>query len=112
MMSKFLPILFLLPLTISCQDLQMPLQTGTLPTWIEESSGLELHDEYHYWTHNDGDGPLNLYQIDKYGNTTLTIEVMNTEVKDVEDMARDNKGNIYLGDFGNNKLERKKIEDH
>ncbi len=99
----------MIPLFFCAQDEQMPKKTGTLPAGIEESSGIEISGDGTFYTHNDGDGDLNLYKIDKYGSMEEFITIENVEVKDVEDIARDDKGNLYIGDFGNNKCERRKF---
>lgn len=81
-----------------------------LPPGIEESSGLETAGNDQFYTHNDGNGEINLYKLDKYGAMTEYITIENVKVKDIEDIARDRKGNLYLGDFGNNDCDRKKFK--
>ena len=109
MLRNILFLILFIPVSCISQEEAVPKKTGTLPAGIEESSGLEICDDETFYTHNDGDGELNLYKIDKYGNMTEYFTIENVKVKDVEDIARDQEGNLYLGDFGNNECERKKF---
>ncbi len=79
------------------------LQTVTsLPSQLAESSGLEVTDASTFWSHGDSGNPPALYQIDSNGNVLRTVSILNSSNADWEDLARDDEGNIYIGDFGNN----------
>lgn len=83
---------------------------GQLPLQINESSGLsKIEASNTFYTHNDGGGKTELYEIDTLGNILNTKTVPNTQNNDWEDLAADTKGNIYIGDFGNNSNNRKDL---
>lgn len=75
-----------------------------------EPSGLELAGDGTYlWTHDDSGGKNILYKTDFKGNTIDKVIIPNTSNIDWEDLAKDDKGNIYIGDFGNNSNKRKNL---
>lgn len=73
-----------------------------------ESSGLEIYGDSLLVTHNDSGGEGALFVIDLSGNIIdkITIDAKNY---DWEDITRDNKGNYYIGDFGNNLNRRRNL---
>lgn len=79
-----------------------------LPKEVHETSGLFFHNG-RLWTHNDSGGEPILYALD-----TMTFEVVqritlaDAKNKDWEDVCTDGK-NVFVGDFGNNKGNRKKL---
>lgn len=85
-------------------------KVGEFPSCIDESSGLiKAWQDNFYWTHNDGGGNPQLYMVDAKGWIFDTLEVPDAINVDWEDLAKDNKGNIYIGDFGNNNNKRKDL---
>ncbi len=76
---------------------------GQLPFQINESSGLApVFERNTFWTHNDGGGKTELFEIDSIGNLLSTLAIPNTKNIDWEDLAHDDRGHIFIGDFGNN----------
>lgn len=75
---------------------------STLPNAINETSGLAANGSNKIWTHNDSGGQNKLYEIDTMGNITRTLTILNANLVDWEEMAQDDQGNFYIGDFGNN----------
>ena len=74
-----------------------------MPTCINESSGLvKAWQENYYWTINDSGGNTELYMIGEQGRVFDTLLVNDSKNIDWEDLTKDDKGNIYVGDFGNN----------
>ncbi len=80
-----------------------------LPDILEEASGIVYANADSIWWHNDSGDTPTLYLTDKEG--TLKQQV-NLPVKHVdwEDLSYDDKGNIYIGDVGNNKNARKNLK--
>ena len=87
---------------------------------IHETSGL-VEWNNHLYTFNDN-SDLNLYQLDKNGKITTSIELSGIQNKDWEAIAQD-ETHFYLGDFGNNvsgnrtdlciyKIEKKSLFEH
>ncbi len=82
---------------------------GKLPKSIEESSGLILYNDTLFITHNDsGDKPI-LYFINLKGDLIHQITISNAINDDWEEITKDEQGNIYIGDFGNNLNKRKNL---
>jgi hypothetical protein len=80
-----------------------------LPSQVGESSGVEyLPEEKAYVTHNDAGNKPYLYVINEQGKLLLTIK-LKVPNADWEDLARDDKGNIYIADTGNNNNTRKQL---
>ena len=75
---------------------------------LKETSGLAYHNGF-IWSHNDsGAGPY-LYKTDhRSGKVIKQVKIDDVKSKDWEDMAIDDQY-IYVADFGNNDLKRKKL---
>ncbi len=82
-----------------------------MPREVNESSGLELGDEPGtFFTHNDAGNAPKIYKVDRTGKLLAAISIPGAENIDWEDITRDNAGNIYIGDVGNNSNKRKKFK--
>ena len=81
---------------------------ATLPSELDEGSGIEITDNT-LWSFNDNSGKERLYQFDHEGRLLkeLKIDVQKT---DWEDIAQDESGNLYLGEFGNNDNDRRDLK--
>lgn len=81
---------------------------GTLPQGIFETSGLIFHNG-RLVTHNDSGNAPELYELDAETlQITRTINVLNAENIDWEDIAQDSDF-IYIGDIGNNQGNRQDL---
>ena len=80
-----------------------------LPAILKESSGIELASNDTYWSHNDAGNKASIYNFDKQGQLLNTLKIKDTDNKDWEDLTKDQAGNLYIGDFGNNDNERKNL---
>lgn len=81
-----------------------------LPASLKESSGLQAYADDFIWTHNDSGNLPVLYQIDTTGKINNFKTITDASNFDWEDLAKDNLGNLYIGDFGNNKNTRKALQ--
>ena len=80
-----------------------------LPNTIKESSAL-IKIDGKLWTLNDSGGKAKLYQIsEKNGRIIKTITIKNAYNRDWEALAYD-KNHVYIGDFGNNKGNRRDLK--
>jgi hypothetical protein len=77
-----------------------------LPAIISESSGLVRTNKGTFWSHGDGGNAAELYEFDSTGNLLRTLKFSNATNIDWEDITRDDKGNLWLGDVGNNDSDR------
>ncbi len=102
MLKKNIPfLLFQIFICFKLTAQNISLETkGSLP--IAESSGIETVNHNTFWTHNDSGGQPELYEIDTLGNLLRTLSISNATNVDWEDITADDKGRIFIGDFGNN----------
>jgi len=78
---------------------------------ISESSGLVASRRHPgvFWTHNDsGDSPR-IFAIDRLGAKLAEYAVEGAQHVDWEDIAIDDAGELFLGDFGNNRNDRRDL---
>ena len=76
---------------------------------VPESSGLALTSDGTFWTHADGGNKPELYQVNAAGKLLETLAIPHASNLDWEDLARDEAGNLYIGDFGNNAHNRRNL---
>lgn len=80
-----------------------------LPKKLNENSGIAYYKDSTAWFVEDGGNQDEIYKIDFKGNIIKELEVKNAKNEDWEDLATDEFGNLYIGDFGNNQNERKNL---
>ncbi len=78
----------------------------SLPDAIKESSGIVVTGPNEIWSHNDSGNPNKLYCFDTTGALIRALEISNIANIDWEDLTRDDEGNIYIDDAGNNDNDR------
>ncbi len=88
-------------------DYSRPMQTGTMPVVIRESSGLAVsrRDPNILWTHNDSGGQSVLYAVDQYGRLLGTLRVNGIKNRDWEDLASfelDGRAWLLIAETGDN----------
>lgn len=77
---------------------------------IKECSGMvATAKDSTFWVHNDGGNKAELFEIDRKGKLLTTLPLPKAKNIDWEEITRDEKGNIYVGDFGNNANDRKDL---
>jgi hypothetical protein len=78
---------------------------------VDESSGLAKAYKYEgiYWTVNDSGDTARVFGVDTTGKVKMTLN-FKAEVRDVEAVAVDRDGTIYVADIGDNKANRDMIE--
>lgn len=101
--------LFLFVLTATCQ--KQDVKTGiSLPSVLEEVSGNEKPlNSKDIWMHNDSGGSARIFCVNDKGQLLKTI-YLDADNEDWEDITSDPQGNLYIGDFGNNRNKRKDLE--
>ncbi|MXN89895.1 hypothetical protein GR160_01530 [Flavobacterium sp. Sd200] len=91
----------------SCTTVNSPLkQIGKLS--LKEVSGL-IYIKGQLYGQEDSGNKSSIYKIGLDGTTQEEIKIVNAKNTDWEDLASDKQGNIYIGDFGNNKNDRKDL---
>ncbi|WP_262151222.1 hypothetical protein [Chryseobacterium foetidum] len=95
------------PENSATQDLQPEF---SLPKKLKEVSGMAIsQDQKTIWAIEDAGNKNVVYGLDLKGNLITDVLVENAENNDWEDITKDNAGNIYIGDFGNNENERRNL---
>ncbi len=83
--------------------------SASLPAQLDECSGITTLDGQMLWVIEDsGNGDV-LYGLGLDGTLKKEFKVANAENKDWEALTRDSLGNLYIGDFGNNRNRRKNL---
>jgi hypothetical protein len=98
MLARF--IFLLLPFAIVGCGTNAPPKTIRLPAALKEASGLVINEGEFTWHNDSGDGPYT-FTTDQRG-TIIRSDTLSATAFDYEDITHDDKGNRYLGDFGNN----------
>lgn len=97
-----------LPAVSGAQTLNLS-ELANLPAQVHETSGLETSDNQTYWTHNDSGGGAELYQLSANGQILRSLSLDGVQNVDWEDIAADDQGNFFIGDFGNNNNDRRDL---
>lgn len=90
----------------SCQSGKLNV-IADLPKSLKEASAIETvpHSDL-LWTIEDSSNKNNIYGLDRNGNIVKDIDIKGASNIDWEDLTSDTKGNLYIGDFGNNSKNR------
>lgn len=95
--------------SVELSPLFFPELKSELPKEVNETSGLFFHNG-RLWTHNDSGNKPILYAIDTTSfEVVQKITLANVKNKDWEDVCTDGKS-VFVGDFGNNKGNRKVLK--
>jgi hypothetical protein len=105
-MYYFQKLLLLTFLLTSCHSGKLNV-IADLPMRLKEASAIEtvVNSEL-LWTIEDAGNKNNIYGMDLKGNLIKNIDISNSSNIDWEDLTSDTKGNLYIGDFGNNSKNR------
>lgn len=96
------------------EPLGAPEKCGQMPrNPIDESSGL-IHSRRYpekdlFWTHNDSGDKARLFAVDSKGTLLREYKVSGATNYDWEEITADDKGNLIVGDIGDNGARRKEI---
>nr|WP_321232198.1 hypothetical protein [uncultured Psychroserpens sp.] len=94
-------------LTSSCDSGKLTI-LADLPTSLKETSAIEKTSTSNtLWVIEDAGNKNHLYGLNSKGDIIKDISIANIQNIDWEDLTSDAKGNIYIGDFGNNSKKRK-----
>jgi len=101
----------LLILALACANKsQIIKEVFELPKHLDESSSVEVTSKSDWiWTLEDSGNAPELYALDKTGAVKNTLSITNAKNNDWEDLASDDEGNLYIGDFGNNDNDRQNL---
>lgn len=103
----FATLVFCLPFAATAQ--KKIARRTVLPPVLKEVSGMVLMPDGHLWMLNDSKNPPELFRFDPEAGKLLETRRLPLINRDWEDLTTDNKGNLYIGDVGNNKNARKDL---
>lgn len=108
-MKKNIFLIFSILLFHSCQNFGQLTLVTDLPKSLKEVSGVEtVKNSNQIWIINDGGNKSKLYKVSAKGKIKSGLFIKSKN-HDWEDLTSDEKGNIYIGDFGNNENRRKDL---
>lgn len=108
-MIKKIGIIFSFLLLLSCQNFGQLILITDLPKDLKEVSGTEIVPKSDLiWMVNDSGNKPVLFGLDYKGKIIKEIDIR-AKNHDWEDLASDENGTIYIGDFGNNSNNRKNL---
>ena len=108
-MKSFSATIFTFFLLISCSNFGQLTYVTKLPKKLKENSGIVYYADSTAWFIEDNGNPDEIYKVDFKGNLLKEVKVKNAKNQDWEDLAKDENGNLYIGDFGNNGNSRKDL---
>lgn len=108
MNSKVISLIFLVIMLFSFNSKKL-IVLANLDKDLDEVSGIEtIKGSELIWMLNDSGNKPFLFGVTKHGEIKKEIKI-NAENNDWEDLTSDKKGNLYIGDFGNNYNQRKNL---
>lgn len=99
----------LLSVFISCANYGQLTLITELPKKLEENSGIVSYGKHNVWIIEDGGNLDKIYNVNFNGKILSSFKVENAKNQDWEDLTKDKKGAIYIGDFGNNYNDRENL---
>lgn len=110
MRLKIQLLLLFVTITSCAQDYGQLTLIDRLPKKLKEVSGIQkAKSKGLIWMINDSGNKNRIYGVNKRGNIKEEIKVKRSKNVDWEDLTKDDKGNLYIGDFGNNENTREDL---
>ncbi|KDN56358.1 hypothetical protein FEM21_05570 [Flavobacterium seoulense] len=111
MIKKILPIVLLSSLLCFCQrNPAIIAELYALPKKLKEVSGIVFTTNSQLaWVLEDSGNANEIYGLNSEGKLKKTITIAKTQNIDWEDITKDSRENLYIGDFGNNDNIRKDL---
>lgn len=106
---KRMLLLLCLPVFWGCSQFGILDRMAPLPPSLNECSGIVSYDGQTVWLLEDGSNASKLRKLDLQGQILTSLEIDSARNEDWEALTKDNKGNLYIGDFGNNQNKRKDL---
>lgn len=98
--------LFIVALLLGCSNYGQLTYITKLPKKLDENSGIVSLEPEKIWVIEDNGNEDKIYEVSFEGKILRSLKVKNAKNKDWEDLTKDDKGNLYIGDFGNNNNDR------
>jgi hypothetical protein len=81
----------------------------SLPDALKEVSGMVRTPSGDLWMLNDSKNPPEIFRFDPLTQKLLETRRLPIPNRDWEDLTSDSQGNLYIGDFGNNRNARRNL---
>jgi len=94
---------------VSCSNYGQLSFITKLPKKLNENSGIVTLERNKIWVVEDNGNTDELFEVNFEGHLLKKFKVTNAKNKDWEDLTKDDKGNLYIADIGNNDNTRKKL---
>ena len=94
---------------VNCQNPGKLHVVADMPSSLKEESGMVSFNKESVWIVEDSGNKDHIYEVNFNGEIVKDFEVKNGKNHDWEDLTKDKKGNLYIGDFGNNYNDRKNL---
>lgn len=101
-------VAFTLPASLISQQSKIARRTA-LPEALKEVSGMVRTPTGDLWMLNDSKNPPELFRFDPFTKKLIETRRLPIPNRDWEDLAADDQGNLYIGDFGNNRNARRDL---
>lgn len=110
-MKNFFSIILVSLVTLACQqDSGALTNIYSLPKKLKEVSGISYTNETNLlWTLEDSGNANKIYGLTPEGKIKYEVKISWATNEDWEDITKDQQGNLYIGDFGNNNNDRKDL---
>ncbi|HMB64880.1 MAG TPA: hypothetical protein VKN36_17500 [Eudoraea sp.] len=102
-------LVFLIGFLVNCSNYGQLTFVTKLPKKLDENSGIVSMEDSKIWVIEDNGNPDNIYEVGFNGDLLKEFKVSNAKNKDWEDLTKDEEGNLYIGDMGNNDNDRKDL---
>ncbi|WP_299433981.1 hypothetical protein [uncultured Maribacter sp.] len=102
-------IALFLTATTACNNTGKLKLITDLPKQLNENSGIVTFNLKSAWFIEDSGNNDKIYKVNFDGKIVKTLEVKGVKNKDWEDLTKDDKGNVYIADTGNNENKRKDL---
>ena len=110
-MLRFLALFLSVFISVFASAQEVSLDTiGELHKDLKEISGMQRSRSGKIWAINDSGNRPEVYQLSPEGKIIRFVTITNAKNEDWEGMTIDDKNNIYIGDFGNNRNERQDLK--
>ncbi|WP_237332424.1 hypothetical protein [Zobellia amurskyensis] len=109
MATRFSLQIIILFLFYSCSNHGQLVYVTKLPKSLKENSGIATYTNDAAWFIEDSGNDDDITKVDYQGEILKEFKVKNAKNHDWEDLTEDKKGNLYIGDFGNNDSDRKNL---
>ena len=110
-MKNYFSIILVSLVTLACQqDSGALTNIYSLPKKLKEVSGISYANETNLlWTLEDSGNANKIYGLTPDGKIKYEVKISGATNEDWEDITKDQQGNLYIGDFGNNNNDRKDL---